>query len=114
MATAVQIVERENYLNSNYGIKSWLLTTDHKRIAVLYLISITAMFWLGGFFAMMIRLELLTPAGDRSEEHTSELQSLRHLVCRLLLEKKMNDLTTAHTASLGPAAALPVDVAGRP
>src|SRR5262245_63916580 len=26
--------------------------------------------------------------GDRSEEHTSELQSLRHLVCRLLLEKK--------------------------
>ncbi len=49
MATAVQTVERENYLNSNYGIKSWLLTTDHKRIAILYLISITAMFWLGGF-----------------------------------------------------------------
>ena len=44
MATAVQTVERENYLNSNYGIKSWLLTTDHKRIAILYLISITAMF----------------------------------------------------------------------
>src|ERR1700683_2963277 len=64
MATAVQSVERENYLNSNYGIKSWLLTTDHKRIALLYLISITAMFWIGGFFAMMIRLELLTPAGD--------------------------------------------------
>src|SRR5258705_4890308 len=31
---------------------------------------------------------LLGEAGDRSEEHTSELQSLRHLVCRLLLEKK--------------------------
>src|ERR1039458_10904371 len=28
--------------------------------------------------------------GGRSEEHTSELQSLRHLVCRLLLEKKKN------------------------
>src|SRR6202142_1964181 len=64
MATAVQTVERENHLNSNYGIKSWLLTTDHKRIGILYLISITAMFWLGGFFAMMIRVELLTPAGD--------------------------------------------------
>ena len=64
MATAVQTVERENYLNSNYGIKSWLLTIDHKRIAVLYLVSITAMFWIGGFFAMLIRLELLTPAGD--------------------------------------------------
>jgi cytochrome c oxidase subunit 1 len=64
MATAVQTVETENYLNSNYGIKSWLLTTDHKRIAMLYLVSITAMFWIGGFFAMLIRLELLTPAGD--------------------------------------------------
>src|SRR5262245_65221293 len=32
----------------------------------------------------------------RSEEHTSELQSLRHLVCRLLLEKKKNRLQTTH------------------
>src|SRR5262245_64814255 len=30
-------------------------------------------------------------AALRSEEHTSELQSLRHLVCRLLLEKKKNN-----------------------
>src|ERR1700761_8168041 len=70
MATAVQTVERETYLNSNYGIKSWLLTTDHKRIALLYLISITAMFWIGGFFAMLIRLELLTPAGDMVSSDT--------------------------------------------
>jgi cytochrome c oxidase subunit 1 len=70
MATAVQAVERENYLNSNYGIKSWLLTTDHKRIALLYLVSITAMFWIGGFFAMLIRLELLTPAGDMVSSDT--------------------------------------------
>src|SRR5258705_5840920 len=34
------------------------------------------------------KLLLLVPATIRSEEHTSELQSLRHLVCRLLLEKK--------------------------
>ena len=64
MATATQTVEQENYLNANYGIKSWLLTTDHKRIAILYLISITFMFFVGGFFATMIRMELLTPAGD--------------------------------------------------
>src|SRR5258705_1172134 len=31
---------------------------------------------------------------ERSEEHTSELQSLRHLVCRLLLEKKKNNFST--------------------
>ncbi len=64
MATAVQPVEQTNYLNADYGIKSWLLTTDHKRIAMLYLISITFFFWIGGLFAMLIRLELLTPAGD--------------------------------------------------
>src|ERR1700730_1437889 len=56
--------ERVNYLNAEYGWKSWLLTTDHKRIAVLYLISITLMFMLGGYFASMIRLELVTPQGD--------------------------------------------------
>src|SRR5438045_9684052 len=37
------------------------------------------------------------PCRNRSEEHTSELQSLRHLVCRLLLEKKKYlDKTNAH------------------
>ena len=56
--------ERKNYINAEYGIRSWLFTTDHKRIALLYLISITAMFFFGGFFALLIRLELLTPAGD--------------------------------------------------
>ena len=56
--------KKTNYLNADYGVKSWLLTTDHKRIALLYLASITVFFVLGGFFAMLIRLELLTPAGD--------------------------------------------------
>src|SRR5258705_9686141 len=44
------------------------------------------------------------PRASRSEEHTSELQSLRHLVCRLLLEKKKT-ISTAdvpRTASLLP------------
>src|SRR5258705_9172388 len=36
----------------------------------------------------------------RSEEHTSELQSLRHLVCRLLLEKKKNKDTTTEARLL--------------
>jgi cytochrome c oxidase subunit 1 len=64
MATAAVSTERKNYLNAEYGIRSWLLTTDHKRIALLYLISITFFFFIGGFFALLIRLELLTPAGD--------------------------------------------------
>jgi cytochrome c oxidase subunit 1 len=59
-----QTIETPNYLNAEYGWKSWLFTTDHKRIAVLYMISITVMFVLGGIFAGLIRLELLTPQGD--------------------------------------------------
>ena len=71
MATATRPeVETTNYLNADYGIKSWLLTTDHKRIALLYLISITLMFFVGGFFALLIRLELLTPAGDLVQADT--------------------------------------------
>ena len=63
MATATVIpAEREHYLNKEYGIRSWLLTTDHKRIALLYLLSITFFFFIGGFFALLIRLELLTRA----------------------------------------------------
>jgi cytochrome c oxidase subunit I len=53
-----------HYLNSAYGIRSWLFTVDHKRIALLYLASVTLMFMLGGVFAALVRLELLTPAGD--------------------------------------------------
>jgi cytochrome c oxidase subunit 1 len=71
MATiAAAAVERENYLNTDFSVKSWLLTTDHKRIAILYLLSITAMFFVGGFAATMIRLELLTPAGDLMSSDT--------------------------------------------
>jgi cytochrome c oxidase subunit 1 len=55
---------RTHYLNVDYGIKSWLLTIDHKRIALLYLFSITFMFFLGSLFALVVRLELLTPLGD--------------------------------------------------
>jgi cytochrome c oxidase subunit I len=61
---------RVNYLNATYGIRSWLLTRDHKRIALLYLGSITFFFFLGGFFALLIRLELLTPAGDLVQSET--------------------------------------------
>jgi cytochrome c oxidase subunit 1 len=53
-----------NYINAHYGVKSWLLTRDHKRIALLYLASISVFFVLGGIYAMLIRLELLTPASD--------------------------------------------------
>jgi cytochrome c oxidase subunit 1 len=70
MSSVAITPEREHYLNKEYGISSWLLTTDHKRIALLYLVSITFFFFIGGFFALLIRLELLTPAGDLVQADT--------------------------------------------
>ena len=55
---------KRNYINNEDGLLSWLLTGDHKRIAMLYLISITFFFFIGGAFAGLIRLELLTPQPD--------------------------------------------------
>ena len=62
--TSTPTLPREHYLNATYGIRSWLLTTDHKRIALLYLASVTFFFMLGGIFAFIIRLNLLTPQGN--------------------------------------------------
>src|SRR6266568_3911685 len=70
MITEAPVETRENYLNAQFGVKSWLLTVDHKRIALLYLIAITFFFFLGGSFAVMIRLELLTPQGDLFQSET--------------------------------------------
>ena len=51
-------IRQETYLNHDYSIKSWLLTRDHKRIAVMYLISITIFFLLAGVFAILFRVFL--------------------------------------------------------
>src|SRR5262245_7090287 len=62
--------EEVNYLNAGFGWRTWLFTTDHKRIAILYLIVITFMFFVGGAFAVVIRLELATPQADLMEPDT--------------------------------------------
>jgi cytochrome c oxidase subunit 1 len=62
-AAATAVMPARHYLNEQRGIRSWLLTTDHKRIGLLYLFSITAFFFLGGFFALLVRLQLLSPEG---------------------------------------------------
>jgi cytochrome c oxidase subunit 1 len=59
-----------NYLNASYTVRSWLLTTDHKRIAILYLAGVTLFFFLGGAAAVLFRLELMTPEADLVESET--------------------------------------------
>ncbi|GEJ59046.1 cbb3-type cytochrome c oxidase subunit I [Anaeromyxobacter diazotrophicus] len=50
-----------NYLNAEAGIRSWLLTRDHKRIGIMFLALTTLFFFVGGLFALLVRIELLTP-----------------------------------------------------
>jgi cytochrome c oxidase subunit I len=64
MIAAPEVRTERNYLNAKEGVWSWLLTTDHKRIGLLYIASITAFFFVGGIFALLMRLELLTPPTD--------------------------------------------------
>ncbi len=52
----------KNYLNATTGIWSWMTTVDHKRIGVMYLVAVSSAFFVGGMFALMIRLTLLTPS----------------------------------------------------
>src|SRR4051812_34370038 len=64
-------IERdETFYNVAYTVKSWLLTRDHKRIAILYMLGVTFFFLLGGVFATLIRLELMTPQGDLMQAET--------------------------------------------
>tara|TARA_B100001971_G_scaffold111191_1_gene102169 strand:- start:115066 stop:116679 length:1614 start_codon:yes stop_codon:yes gene_type:complete len=51
----------KDYLNESSGIWSWLTTIDHKRISVMYIYSIIGFFLIGGLFAILMRLELMTP-----------------------------------------------------
>jgi len=62
--SAATALPEPNYLSAGWTLRSWLLTKDHKRIAILYMVSVTLFFVLGGVFAFLARLELLTPAGD--------------------------------------------------
>ncbi len=61
---------KNNYLTNGTTLKSWLLTKDHKRIAIMYLITVSVFFLMGGLYAATIRLELLTPASDLLESGT--------------------------------------------
>lgn len=56
-------MNEKNYINNGFSLKSWLLTIDHKRIALLYLFSVTAFFIIGALGAFFIRLNLMSATG---------------------------------------------------
>jgi len=73
MSTATQephVQASRNYLNADYGWRSWLFTLDHKRIALLYMVSITFFFIIGGSFAVLMRIHLVEPQGALVQPET--------------------------------------------
>ena len=60
----------DNYLTHERSISSWLATHDHKRIAILYALSITVFFVIGSISIAIVRLDLLTPAPDLVSDDT--------------------------------------------
>ncbi|MBN8908078.1 MAG: cbb3-type cytochrome c oxidase subunit I, partial [Rhodospirillales bacterium] len=63
MSQTVTATRVLSYLEDGKTLRSWLLTTDHKRIAILYALSITVFFFIGGTAAALIRYNLVTPQG---------------------------------------------------
>ena len=71
MTTAAAVVAEEpplHYLNESYGVRSWLLTTDHKRVGLLYLISLTGAFFVGGFPDFMRGVEVHCSDDEADED----------------------------------------------
>ncbi len=71
-----------NFLTVTKGWRSWLFTLDHKRIGLMYLLAVCIAFGIGGLFAILLRLELLTPAQT------------------LFTAKEYNQLFTLHGAAM--------------
>jgi cytochrome c oxidase subunit 1 len=82
---AIYQFPEHHYLNNGTTVRSWLLTLDHKRIALLYLSVVLVSFLLGGIFAMVIRLELLTPGPTIIEALTYNRMFTLHGVVMIFL-----------------------------
>ncbi len=75
----------DNYLTHGRGVMSWLVTLDHKRIGVMYLVGILASYLLGGVIALLIRLELFFPEKVfLSEDKYNELFTLHGAIMTFL------------------------------
>ena len=83
--TAESQMPREHFLNATHTVRSWLLTMDHKRVGLLYLLTISFFFLIGGIFASIIRIELATPQADLLESDDYNTAFTMHGVVMIFL-----------------------------
>jgi cytochrome c oxidase subunit 1 len=74
-----------NYINCERGIWSWLTTVDHKRIALMYLFTLTLFFFAGGIAALAVRTELAFPGGQIMSADTYNRWFTAHGVIMIFL-----------------------------
>src|SRR5690349_12454594 len=84
-ASAAPAYPAVHFMNHDRGIRSWLLTLDHKRIALMYLVLTLAALFLGGVFARAVRLEHLTPGPTVMGANTYNRMFTRHGVVMIFL-----------------------------
>jgi len=72
---AKPVSSRDNYLTATRGLASWVFTLDHKRVGIMFLVSVAACFYLGATFAFLIRTELTHPGPTIMNETTAKLVS---------------------------------------
>jgi len=77
--------EHISYLKDGYSLWSWIFTVDHKRIGILYLVFLTIFFAVGGTFAGLVRLNLISPHGAILENDTYNKTFTAHGVVMLFL-----------------------------
>ncbi len=75
----------ETYINAKKGIKSWLVTVDHKRIGVMYLVTILTFFLAGGLLALGVRAELFTPEGNMDADTYNRMFTLHGAIMVFLV-----------------------------
>ncbi len=67
-----------SFWSEPHGLRAWLLTLDHKRIGMLYLFTVLVFLVLGGFFALVLRLSLVTPDNALVDAHTYDQLFTHH------------------------------------
>jgi len=83
--TTIAASPDKTFYEASKGIKSWIFTLDHKRIALLYMYTVMSFFLVGVMLGALMRLELISPGKDLLEPHTYNQVFTLHGVIMIFL-----------------------------
>ena len=93
------VATSDNYLTHSRGFASWAFTLDHKRVGMMFLVSVAACLYLGATFALLIRTELTLPGPTIMNETTAKIVSALSITEKQITPQQMyNRSFTLHGA----------------